>query len=109
VGKPFVGFTLNGRSSQDSAIGSNVTTFPVGPRYSLAPGLGTHPFVVGGYATLDARLGYEAPDGAWRVFAWAKNLTNKYYITAISSTGDQVARYAGMPITFGMTLSYKTR
>lgn len=106
-GQPFVGFTVSARSSQDSAIGADVTRFPVGPRFRIAPGLGTHPYVIHGYATLDARVGYEAADGEWRVALWGKNITNKYYVTAISSTSDQSNYYAGMPATYGVTLSVK--
>lgn len=108
-GTPFVGMTVNARTSQDSGIGADVTTFPVGPRFRSAPGLSATPYVIPGYATLDARIGYEAGDGAWKIFLWGKNITNKYYVTAISNTSDQSVYYAGLPATYGVTLGIKLR
>ena len=40
---------------------------------------------------------------------WGKNLFNKYYWTNVISSADSAARFAGMPTTFGVTLSVKTK
>jgi len=104
---PFFGVTVNARSSQDTAIGGSSTTLPVGPRFRLAPGVSNTPYTIDGYATVDARLGYEGHDGAWRVMLWGKNVFNKYYWTAVIPASDSTARLAGKPATYGVTLALK--
>jgi iron complex outermembrane recepter protein len=104
---PFFGVTANYKSSQDAAIGGGNTGLPVGPRYRIAPGIGNFPFAIKSYATIDARLGYQAEDGKWRVMIWGKNLTNKYYITAVIPSSDSTSRLAGKPATYGITVGFK--
>jgi iron complex outermembrane recepter protein len=104
---PFFGVTVNYKSGQDAAIGGGNTTLPVGPRYRIAPGIGAFPFKIDSYATVDARLGYEAEDAKWRVMLWAKNITNKYYITAVLPSSDSTSRFAGKPATYGVTVGFK--
>jgi iron complex outermembrane recepter protein len=104
---PFFGVTVNYKSGQDAAIGGGNTTLPVGPRYRIAPGIGLYPYKINSYATVDARLGYEAEDGKWRVMLWAKNLTNKYYITSVLPSSDSTSRMAGKPATYGVTVGFK--
>ena len=112
-GTPFVGFTVSARSNQTAAIGGEDTTLPTSDtipvRYRIAPGVGKYPYMVNGYATVDGRLGFEGPDGAWKVMVWGKNIFNKYYWTNVISSADSAARFAGMPATFGVTLSVKTK
>lgn len=107
-GGPFAGLTLNARSASDSALGGSRLVFPAGPTTVVRPGV-TYVFRNDGYATVDARLGYEAPDGAWRVMVWGKNILNEYYWTAVIPSGDSAGRFAGKPATYGVTLSFKTR
>jgi iron complex outermembrane recepter protein len=104
---PFAGVTVSYKSGQDAAIGGGNTTLPTGPRYRLAAGIGQFPYRIDSYATVDARLGYEAEDGAWRVMVWGKNITNKYYITAVLPSSDSTSRFAGKPATYGVTLGFK--
>jgi iron complex outermembrane recepter protein len=104
---PFFGVTVNYKSKQEAAIGGGNTTLPVGPRYRIAPGIGAFPFVINSYATVDARLGYEGEDGNWRVMLWAKNLTNKYYVTAVLPSSDSTSRFVGKPATYGVTVGFK--
>ena len=110
-GTPFAGFTVSARTNQTAAIGGEDTTLPVGGnvRYRIAPGVGKYPYMIDGYATVDARLGYEGPDGAWRVMLWGKNLFNKYYWTAVIPSSDSSARLAGKPVTYGITLGFKIK
>ncbi len=108
-GRPFVGLTVKAQSKQDAAIGGSTTPIPVGPRYRIAPGIGQYPYLVDGYATVDARLGYESGDKSWRVMLWGKNIFNKYYWTAVVPSSDSSGRLAGRPVTYGITLGFKTR
>jgi len=95
-GAPFVGFTVNAKSGQDAAIGGSSATLPVMPgnRFRIAPGVGPHPYTIDGYATVDARLGYE-------------NIFDKYYWTAVIPSNDSSARLAGRPATYGVTFGFK--
>lgn len=104
---PFFGVTVSARSSQDAAIGGGTTLLPVGPRYRLVPGASNALYTIDGYATVDARLGYEGRDGRWRVMLWGKNVFNKYYWTAVIPASDTTARFAGKPATYGVTLAFK--
>lgn len=108
---PFAGFTVSARSNQTAAIGGEDTTLPVGGdvRYRIAPGVGKYPYMINAYATVDARLGFEGPEGAWRVMLWGKNIFNKYYWTAVIPSSDSSARLAGKPATYGVTLGFKIR
>lgn len=111
----FAGTTVTARTQADAVFNAqNLTTsaiqatnplFLAGVGYAAAaPGV-THPFVIDGYATVDARAGYESGHG-WRVMIWAKNLLNKYYWTNVISSTDSAARLAGMPATYGVTFGF---
>lgn len=108
-GTPFFGFTVSARSNQTAAIGGEDTTIPVSGtnRYRIADGVGLYPYMIDGYATVDARLGYEAPEGAWKVMLWGKNIFDKYYWTAVIPSSDSTARFAGKPATYGITFGFK--
>lgn len=108
-GAPFAGFSVNAKSGQDAAIGGGSATLPVMPgnRFRIAPGIGPNPYTIDGYATVDARLGYEAPDGQWKVMIWGKNIFDKYYWTAVIPSNDSSARLAGRPATYGVTLGFR--
>ncbi|MGD9664338.1 MAG: TonB-dependent receptor [Novosphingobium sp.] len=108
-GAPFVGFTVSARSNQSAAIGGDDTTLPLGPnrRYRIADGVGLYPYTIDGYATVDARLGYEAAEGRWKVMLWGKNIFDKYYWTAVIPSSDSSARLTGCPATYGVTFGFK--
>ncbi|WP_083180643.1 TonB-dependent receptor [Hyphomonas sp. ND6WE1B] len=63
-------------------------------------------YCIDGYTLVDAQLGVEASDGRWRAFIWGKNIGDEYYWSNVVSGYDTVARFAGNPRTFGVTLSY---
>jgi len=107
-GHPFVGATLNFRSDQSAAIGGDDTTLPVAPgrRFRYAEYTGGYPLRIDGYATVDARIGYETADGTWRVMLWGKNIFDKYYWTAVIPSSDSTARLAGRPATYGVTVGF---
>jgi len=63
-----------------------------------------------GYALVNARLGYEAPDGAWRVEAFVENAFNKKYIKDAGNTGDALGLptfIAGEPRFYGISASFR--
>jgi iron complex outermembrane receptor protein len=57
------------------------------------------------YTLVDLRAGVEKD--AWRFQVWGRNVTNQYYWTAAYHVNDADIRYAGMPATYGFTLSYR--
>lgn len=64
-------------------------------------------FELPSYGLLDFQLGVEAENQRWRAFIWGKNITNEYYLTHVQQSYDAVARYAGRPATYGVTVSFK--
>jgi iron complex outermembrane recepter protein len=64
-------------------------------------------FAIKSYTTLDLRLGIETPDSKWRAALWGRNVTNEYYWTNVSRASDTIFRLAGMPATYGGSLSYR--
>ncbi|WP_313802161.1 TonB-dependent receptor domain-containing protein [Sphingobium sp.] len=62
---------------------------------------------VPGYALLDVRAGVEFANGRWKVEAWGRNVTDKFYIVNISRTGDGLSRITGRPATYGATISFR--
>jgi len=65
------------------------------------------PLNIGAYSLLDLSAGVESADRRWRVEAWGKNVTNTYYWTTVFYESDTTVRDAGMPATYGVTLSYR--
>ena len=59
------------------------------------------------YTLVDLRAGIEKD--AWRVEAWGKNITNKWYWTAADRVNDTILRFTGMPTTYGVTITYRYR
>ncbi|MBS0480444.1 MAG: TonB-dependent receptor [Proteobacteria bacterium] len=65
-------------------------------------------FKIDAYALVDLRAGIATPGGKWRLTAYVRNLTDKFYSTVVTQPGpDAVIRYTGQPRTFGLTLSYR--
>jgi iron complex outermembrane receptor protein len=64
------------------------------------------PFKIDPYLTVDGRIGLDSAAG-WRATAWIRNITNKYYWTAVDTFGDGFFRMTGMPRNFGLTLAYR--
>ncbi len=61
------------------------------------------------YTLVDLRAGLETADGTWRVSVWGRNVGDVYYWTAASRDTDTTTRFAGMPATYGVALSYRFR
>jgi iron complex outermembrane recepter protein len=70
-------------------------------------GLPADDFYIKGYALLDVRAGVSSSDGRWRAGIYGRNITNKSYVTAISTYLDTLIRYRGKPTVYGLSLSYK--
>lgn len=66
-------------------------------------------FAIDSYALGDLRAGVAAGDGQWRATVFVNNVTNKYYWTNTFRGNDSIARYVGMPRTYGLTLVYRYR
>jgi len=62
-------------------------------------------FQIDSYTLVDARAGLESQDGKWRMQVWGKNIFNTYHWNTIARVNDIVARQAGMPATYGVTVS----
>lgn len=64
---------------------------------------------VRGYTLVDLRGGVAAPDDAWRLGVWVRNVGDTYYWTAANPNLDSYVRFAGMPRTYGVTFTVRTR
>ncbi len=85
----FVGANANGRSATNGALGGNAI------------------LAIDGYTLLDLRAGIASADDRWKISVWGRNVTDKYYWTNAYKIADVSARYAGMPATWGATLSFR--
>ena len=72
---------------------------------STNAGLGGDPLAhIDGYYTVDAQLGIQ--NDRFRIGIWGRNLTNKYYWNTVFMPIDTIARYAGQPISYGISAGY---
>lgn len=85
----FVGADVNYRSKAVAAFGKD-------PRFNID-----------GYALVNLRAGLESKNEHWRAEVWGHNVTDEYYWNGVLHLIDSVSRFAGMPATYGMTVSYK--
>ena len=60
-----------------------------------------------GFSTIDVQSGLNFAHGRYRVMVWGKNITNKFYLTNVIRYADGISRLAGMPATYGLTVSFK--
>jgi outer membrane receptor protein involved in Fe transport len=58
------------------------------------------------YTLLGARIHLQSPNQRWTAALFGRNLTNEFYSTASFNIGDSIARFAGRPRTYGVTLGY---
>lgn len=85
----FVGANANGRSATNGALGRNAI------------------LAIDGYTLLDLRAGVGSADDRWKISVWARNVTNQYYWTNAYKISDISARFAGMPATYGASVSFR--
>lgn len=87
----------------DAFVGGNVTY-----QSKTNSELGNVPLLaLKAYTLVDLRAGVQSADGAWRLWVWGRNVGDVYYWTAASRDTDTTTRFAGMPRTFGVTMSYR--
>ena len=114
-GDIFAGVSVSGQTKSEAIIGARlpsatiagVPTLAQAQDVGLAKSIKEHYFMIDSYATVDARLGYEAEDGLWKVMLWGKNLTNEYYFTNVVPSSEGGARTVGRPATYGITVGMK--
>jgi outer membrane receptor protein involved in Fe transport len=46
--------------------------------------------------------------GAWRFQIWGRNVTDEYYWKSVYYSNDEIAKYAGMPATYGISVSWRS-
>ncbi len=61
---------------------------------------------VSDYTLVNARIGVYSAANGWRATIWGRNLFNEYYWSAAFAGNGTFARVNGMPVTYGITLSY---
>jgi iron complex outermembrane receptor protein len=86
---PYVGAALSYQSRSNAAFGQS-------PEFLLPR-----------RALVDLRAGIERDDGRWRIEAFGRNVTNRYYWVTVSHQIDTVTRLAGMPATYGVRATFK--
>ncbi len=87
--KGFVGANVTARSRTNGALGD----------YEILD--------IDGYALVDLRAGVASSNDKWRFTIWGRNVFDKYYWTNAYKIADISARFAGMPATYGATLSFR--
>ncbi|PAL24237.1 TonB-dependent receptor [Sphingopyxis sp. GW247-27LB] len=87
----------------DAFLGGSMTHVAKTTAAFPANGVAT---ILPAYTLFDLRLGFAANDGKWRIQFWGHNITNKYYVLTDTSGIDSRYRFAGMPATYGVTLSF---
>ena len=60
---------------------------------------------VDAFALLDLRAGIDLMHGRYRLWAWGKNVTDRYFWTNVLPYGNTISRYVGQPATYGISLS----
>ncbi|EZP79322.1 TonB-dependent receptor [Novosphingobium resinovorum] len=96
----FFGASLTFQSDTIGALGPQ-TSYPY-PELNSLKGL-----TILSYELLGLRTGLETEDKKYRLSLYVNNLTNSYYFTNATRITDTTVRYAGMPRTYGVTLSAK--
>jgi iron complex outermembrane receptor protein len=96
----YLGGGVNTRSATKSVIGSPAS--PAGASVQSADLFG-----IDGYTTVNLQAGVASHDGHWRATIWGKNVFDKYYWNNTVYVFDDIVRYAGMPATYGITVSYR--
>ncbi|MGC4252483.1 MAG: TonB-dependent receptor [Sphingobium sp.] len=98
--KAFFGTSVNMRSDTISVIGGD--TNPTG---SLPVGKTLQG--IDDYVLVDGRIGVASADDKWRLTVFGKNIFNEYYWNNVTTASDAIVRFAGMPATYGVSLSFK--
>jgi outer membrane receptor protein involved in Fe transport len=95
-------------------IGNNLKAFLEGSEHfqtSATTGLGEGGYNsllnLNEYATLDLRAGLMSDDDQWRVTAFGRNVTNKYYWNNATIGFETLLRFTGQPQSWGIEVAYR--
>ncbi|NIB44128.1 TonB-dependent receptor [Pseudomaricurvus alkylphenolicus] len=105
-GTLFAGVNLSGQSQSEAAFGGGRLRYNESQLAQGAASITPYFNEMDGYTVWGARLGYESPEGHWRVMLWGKNLADEYYVTNVISSSDTSGRLTGRPRSYGITLGY---
>jgi outer membrane receptor protein involved in Fe transport len=86
--------------TREKSISACVTCDNVSPNF-----LGHTDLIINERLLIDVRAGIETD--SWRVWAWGRNITDKYYWNQVAHVNDVLLRYTGMPRTYGVSVSYR--
>jgi iron complex outermembrane receptor protein len=93
----YIGASLTHNSKTSSTLAnSNTSTINRDARFDMRS-----------YTLIDLRAGINIPGSKLRVGAFVRNVGNVYYWTNVQDTLASVARFAGMPRTFGLQASWR--
>jgi outer membrane receptor protein involved in Fe transport len=84
-------------NSSTSAVLNNTTTSTI-TRDAL--------FDIDANTLIDLRASISGPDRKWQIYAFGRNVTNKYYWTNVLDNVSSIVRYTGRPRTLGVGFRY---
>jgi iron complex outermembrane receptor protein len=90
----FVSADASYQSRSSAAFGAQEASADGAPALEIEP-----------YGLLNLAAGVD--QGHWRAQIWGKNVTDKYYWNSVNYVFDTVVKLAGMPATYGITVSYR--
>lgn len=96
--KAYFGASVTHNSSSTTALANTNTALGV---------TADRRFDMRAYTLVDLRAGVEFNDGKVRVGGFVRNLGDTYYWTNTQDTLASIVRFAGMPRTFGVQVSYR--
>lgn len=75
--------------------------------FGQADTTGAPQLIIDAYGLVNVTAGLEANDKSWKVELFGKNVTNKYYWNSVNYVADSTSRFAGMPLTYGVRVSFR--
>ena len=95
--KAYMGVSFTHNSKTSTALANTTTSFVAAdPRFNIKA-----------YTLVDLRAGLEFPDSKVRAGVYVRNVGDTYYWTNAQDTLASIVRYAGMPRTYGVQVSWK--
>jgi iron complex outermembrane receptor protein len=93
----FLGSSLTYNSRTSTALANTTTQFvSADPRFNIKA-----------YALVDLRAGFDFPASKLRASVYVRNVGNTYYWTNVQDTLASIARFTGMPRTYGVQLNWR--
>ncbi|MFA7596922.1 MAG: TonB-dependent receptor [Novosphingobium sp.] len=104
-------WTVIGDAQYDFPISSTIDGFVGGGLTYNSSAMGSIGNVeilkIRAYTLVDLRAGVKSSDEKWIFHLWGRNITNEYYWTNALQTQDGYVRYAGKPVTYGGSVSFR--